>query len=269
MAASAARVGSGLAREHDGCGSRAEHVARVGAPWREHRVLGAVEGVGVLRCGVGRVGGDPDDHRLASGHRRVERLVPGDDGAEADDVDGVIVGELLAAGLPLLFGLGDEARVQLERVPADAAELGVDVSDGGLGARSRLGDRVRAALAVDPTDGDRGHALVGCAGGAAREAQVVGDDRLVSAGRRRRAGGAGGGGGTRRCSGAGRRGGSRCCGGPGRCRCARGGGRPGGGGAGHRGCGRGPVVVIVGASRRDQRADYEDRERGSSACAAD
>ena len=170
------------------------------------------------------------------------------------------------AGLAFLFGLDDEAGVQLDRVPADAAELRVDVVDGRLGPRGRLGELVRPALRVDPTDRDGGHALVGRAGRAAGEAEVVGDDVCVAAGRARGAGGSGGGGGA---------GGARGPGGGGRA------GRGGGAGGGRSlpvvavapvvawrragGSGRSVVVVIVGARGHDECGGHQDGERSTPA----
>ena len=68
---------------------------------------------------------------------------------------GVVVDHLLGARLALFLGLDDEAGVQLDRVAADATELGVDVGDrrlGGSGGRRLLTD---AALGIHPADGDR------------------------------------------------------------------------------------------------------------------
>ena len=116
----------------------------------------------------------------------VQRLRADRDGADADDVDVLVVGHLLAALLALLLGRRDEAGVQRERMTVDAARVLVDVVDRELGAVGRArADVVGAALLVDEADHDRRLARVRRAGLAADVVDVVGDAGadLLAAGR--------------------------------------------------------------------------------------
>ena len=73
---------------------------------------------------------------------------------DRDDV--VVVGELLAALLAFLFGVGDVAGHHLERMAADATGLLVDELDGGVDAGDvRVADDDGATLLVEVADLDR------------------------------------------------------------------------------------------------------------------
>ena len=97
--------------------------------------------------------------------RGVERLVADGDRTELDDLDPLVVRELLAALRAFLLRGGGEAVADHERVALDAAEVAVDVLDGGLDAVRPAGaDEDLAALRVDRADDDRREPRVGLAG---------------------------------------------------------------------------------------------------------
>src|SRR5262249_52171119 len=130
----------------------------------------------VFVLGVALVDRPAPDHRLLAGDAGVERLRAGGDRADADHVDVLVVGHLLAALLALLLGRRDEAGVQRERMAVDPARVLVDVVDRELGAVGRArADVVGAALLIDEADDDRRLVWVGRAGLAPDVLHVVGD----------------------------------------------------------------------------------------------
>ena len=134
-----------------------QEALRVGAEGPEHARLAAVEEEGVLRSRVGRVGGDDPDDRLRALDRRVDRLVADRHEPEDDRLCAGTVDHLLAAADAFLLGLRPEALVQPDRVPVDAAELGVDHLHFRFDHVRRLREVEvrRSTLAVDEADRDR------------------------------------------------------------------------------------------------------------------
>ena len=157
-----------------------QHVAAEGPPRGQDVERVAEEDEAVLVLGVDLVDRHAPEHRLLAGDARVQGLGAGRDRADADGVDGLVVGHLLAALLALLLGRRDEARVQLHGMAVDAAGVLVDVVGRHLGADRRVGpDVVGAALLVDVADDDGRLAVVSRAGRTADVLDVVRDPRAL------------------------------------------------------------------------------------------
>jgi hypothetical protein len=165
-----------------------EDVLAERTPRAEHRVIRPEEREAGLPLRVDRQELDTAHRRLPVAERGVERLVADCDGAELDDLDPPVVGEALATLRAFLLGGGREAVADDERVALPAAEVLVDVLDGGPdAARPARPDEDLASLRVDRTDHDRRQTRFRCARLPADVAEVVGDraPRVAAAERER------------------------------------------------------------------------------------